>query len=232
MAELPNFPSAIGVETARAQRLPLVTHRFEIGGRSWRIRAVADQNALLDAAVELDAFPFGLMLWESSLVLARWMSQHGSMPPRRTVLELGCGVGLAGLAAAAAGASVVQTDHSLEALALAAENADLNSIGGVLRAPGDWTGWNEPRRFQCIIGADILYEPDVHGVLLEIFAGNLAEGGRIVLADPGRSTTPGFLARARACGWDVRQELGQYPALAPVHAGQLVEVSIIELSRA
>lgn len=218
------------LETARIRlaRLPLVAHALEIGGRDWEIEAVADQSALTAVADELQHFPFGLMLWEAAPVLAEDLVASGAVGAGRSVLELGAGVGLTGLVAAALGASVVQTDHSIEALALAALNAARNRVTGTVQAPGDWLHWQEERRFDVILGSDILYDAGLHGPVLSILERNLAPGGRVLLSDPGRSTTPAFLALLASAGWRVERKRRRVPSLAPLRPGETVVITLIE----
>ena len=51
--------------------LPLAPHRIDCGVFSLEIAAVRDQTALLAVADRFDVFPFGLLLWESAIALAR-----------------------------------------------------------------------------------------------------------------------------------------------------------------
>ena len=61
-------------------------------------------------------------LWPAGAVLAHALASDCASWKDRVILELGCGVGAAALALARCGASVVATDISEAALALAAEN--------------------------------------------------------------------------------------------------------------
>ena len=66
------------------------------------------------------------MLWRSGVALARELD---GLPLRgRRVVELGCGLGVPSIVAARAGADVLATDESAEALALAERNARENGV--------------------------------------------------------------------------------------------------------
>jgi predicted nicotinamide N-methyase len=72
------------------------------------------------------------------------------------VLELGCGLGLPSLVAAARGAVVTATDWAKDAIELLRRNADRNHL--VLRS--EVHDWREPwsEEFDLVLAADVLYE--------------------------------------------------------------------------
>jgi predicted nicotinamide N-methyase len=66
-------------------------------------------------------------IWPAAAMLGRWLWRHRRLVRGRTILELGAGVGTAGLAAAAGGARrVVLTDINSAALRCARENCARN----------------------------------------------------------------------------------------------------------
>jgi predicted nicotinamide N-methyase len=72
------------------------------------------------------------------------------------VVELGCGLGLPSLVAAARGAVVTATDWAEDAVELLARNAARNGLG-VRAEARDWREpW--PESFDLVIAADVLYE--------------------------------------------------------------------------
>jgi predicted nicotinamide N-methyase len=72
------------------------------------------------------------------------------------VVELGCGLGLPSLVAAARGAVVTATDWAEDAVELLARNAARNGLGVRVEA----RDWREPwpESFDLVIAADVLYE--------------------------------------------------------------------------
>jgi predicted nicotinamide N-methyase len=72
------------------------------------------------------------------------------------VAELGCGLGVPSLVAAARGADVTATDWAEAAITLLAENAVRNGV----RVRAEIRDWREPwpARFDLAIAADVLYE--------------------------------------------------------------------------
>nr|MBO2507243.1 hypothetical protein [Bacillota bacterium] len=187
---------------------PRVVHEIPLPGRRLHIEAYASTDALLERAVTADDIPFWAELWPASRALAGWLWRQDLR--RLRVLELGCGVGLAGIAAALRGARVLQTDYVPEALALARVNARRNGCRSITRRLADWRRFPDLGRFDLILGADILYEPRLHGCLAGILERHLEPTGRAVLADPGRLGAERFVAAMEALGW--RWRLEEWPA--------------------
>ena len=183
------------------QDLSLADAGIEIGGRNWTVRAVANQDALLEANVDYERFPFGLLLWESAVGLARHLAERPERVRGRRVLELGAGVGLAGIVAQGLGATVWQTDHQPDALAFAQLNAANNGLRPLRRFLADWRHWNHTSRYPVLLGADILYERAMRPHLAEVFRAALEPGGTLLLADPGRPQAIEFIAQLETDGW-------------------------------
>src|ERR671916_3175614 len=80
-----------------------------------------------DGAVEwAPLVPYWSVLWRSGVALAQELD--GTALRGLRVVELGCGLAVPSLAAARAGAAVLATDASAEALALVARNAEANDV--------------------------------------------------------------------------------------------------------
>lgn len=183
------------------------------------LRLVAPENpyGLLDLpaveqAFDEDAYmPYWAHLWPASLMLADWLigqtrSGSGVAPgvpqPPAAVLEIGCGLGTTGLAAAAVGYTVTLSDYDLDALEYVRASAALNSLK-VATCPLDW---RQPpgRRFDLVLAADVLYEQRNHQPVLDLFRDTLAPAGLAVVADPCRRVADPFLGAARSAGWAVQ----------------------------
>ena len=104
----------------------------------------------------------GSALWDAGLALAAHL--EGALRDRTSlsVLEIGAGVGAAGLALAAGGHDVLLTDFAPEVLGLLEANVRRNRLQR--RAAVQKLDWNEPpplavarRSWDLIVAADILY---------------------------------------------------------------------------
>lgn len=179
-----------------------------VAGVRFSLLRVADSNVLLEAIdpaafLEDERLPYWSELWASSVALAEWCLTASCLRGK-LVLELGCGLGLAGIAAARAGATALLTDYEEDALLFARYNA-LRNVPE--RTPAvllfDWRQPRVPGKFDLLLGADILYERRHFLPLLEAFRVLLAPGGAAVLTDPDRSTGEPFARLAQEWGYSV-----------------------------
>jgi predicted nicotinamide N-methyase len=113
------------------------------------------------------------------------------------VLELGCGLGLPSLAAAAGGADVLATDWAEEAVELLRSNAERNGLPLEVSR----VRWDEPEPllreapWDLVLGADLLYEARNAEQLAELLP---RLGSEALLGEPGRPYARAFLARFAA----------------------------------
>jgi predicted nicotinamide N-methyase len=154
-----------------------------------------DPEALIDedAFAEDEFMPYWAELWPSGLALARAMpSELAGL----TVVELGCGLGVPALVAAARGARVTAVDWAEAAIELLRENAARNGLD-LRAAHADWREFDGD--FELALAADVLYEQRNVEPLLELLPRLAAE---IWLGEPGRPHAAAFLERAGEL-WDV-----------------------------
>jgi len=72
--------------------------------------------------------PFWSLPWPGGAALAAYLLEHPDLVTNRRVIDLGCGVAPAGIAASMAGAAYVElTDHDVSALRCAQLSADANA---------------------------------------------------------------------------------------------------------
>ncbi len=167
--------------------------------------AVAEEDrrkADLNSVKEPPRVPYWAELWESAIGLAQVIGRTSLVG--KSVLDLGCGMGLAGAAAAAMGANVLLADIESQALLL----ARLNTAPWQDRVRARRVNWQTDQlgeRFDLILGADILYEKDQWPFLHSFWKEHLAEGGEILLGEPGRQTGEKFPAWATNLGWKIEQ---------------------------
>lgn len=140
--------------------------------------------------------PYWAHLWSGARVLARAIPAGA-----RRVLELGCGLGLPGLAAAVRGARSVLVDREAAPLAFVRASAAENRVAArvdvvqadVLRLP-------LCARFDVVLAAELLYDRAAFGATARAIAAALAPGGQALLADAARIDTRAFYDEITAAG--------------------------------
>lgn len=161
------------------------------------LRPVAPDALLDEDQFAADEYlPYWAELWPAARALAEALPDVSGM----RVVELGCGLGLPSLAAAAKGAEVTATDWSPDAIELLCQNAARNGLD-VRAEVRDWREpWNE--RFDLVLAADVLYERrNVEPVTARL--SQLAPEALVALA--GRQYEDEFLRLAAASGKRVEQ---------------------------
>jgi predicted nicotinamide N-methyase len=189
----------------RGIEVDLVEEHVAVGGRALSILRPRDSEELLDEeAFEREEYlPYWAELWPSGVALARAIGSRSLGGVR--VLELGCGLGVPSIAAALAGARVLATDWSPDAVAVTAQNAERN--GASLRtAVVDWAAPDAllaEAPWPVVLAADVLYERRNAELLLELLPRLVDERSELLLADPQRPHAEGFLAAVVNGGWRV-----------------------------
>jgi predicted nicotinamide N-methyase len=134
-----------------------------VGDRTFVIERPGESDRLLDhpyvrAAFALDEYmPYWAELWPAARMLAKAVLRE-SWPAGAQVLEVGCGLGLPGVAALARGLRVTFSDYDATALEFAARNARLNGFDDFETLQLDWRRPPESLRVPIILASDLLYE--------------------------------------------------------------------------
>jgi len=118
--------------------------------------------------------PLWSKIWPSSLLTSHFLRRLPPLPGR-PLLEIGAGVGVCGLFAAAFGHETLITDVNHDALRFARINVLHNGLGdraAVARA--NFAGDLLPRRFTRIVGSEILYLEPLFAPLLAFLKTHLA----------------------------------------------------------
>src|SRR3954463_636975 len=106
---------------------PLVHEKVLIDGRTFLITRPGESDRLLDHPAIRSAFaadeylPYWADLWPAARMLAKVILRE-PWAPGLSALEIGCGLGLPGIAALARGLSVTFSDYDATALEFAADN--------------------------------------------------------------------------------------------------------------
>ena len=164
-----------------SKRYNLELEPINIRGKEIKLLKPANIEDLLpqDPLKESQNFPFWVKIWEASLVLADFIA---TIKPRGRILELGSGLGLVRLTAAAFGHHVVITDYEQECLEFIKLNAALNQLSNVETTRLDWEVSKDLGQFEIIVGAEVVFSGRYFEHLFNVFKKYLAPGGVIYLA--------------------------------------------------
>ncbi len=181
----------------------LIEKKFQICGHEIIVNVPAREEDCLEQAVAGTGIdPYWGKIWDASqgsacCILAK------AWPAGTRAIELGCGLGLAGIAALKAGLDVTFTDHDPSAVELALRNAAANGFPG---ARGKVLAWSESidTRFDVCLASDVLYESGSHAALLAVAGQALKPAGVFCVGDPGRRSAREFLGTASEAGWKVQ----------------------------
>jgi predicted nicotinamide N-methyase len=197
---------------------PVIVTTLKFGESSVKVVRPAEPDRLLDDPVvhdwnqSDDYMPYWAYLWPGARLLAEVLARepwpecgHGQVPP--CALEIGCGVGLAGMVALRRGLRVHFTDYDLAPLRFVDRSMRENGFDPNLCTTG-LLDWREPPQltFPIILGSDVLYERRLVPLVANLLAAMLEPGGQALIACPGRSSAESFPDAVRSCGLSCHAE--------------------------
>lgn len=191
---------------AAAEIYQRLRHKYKVGFEPLKINdldlqllQVGDLEPFLggkDPFKDVGAFPVWVKLWEASLILGHLLVGMGKVEGK-SLLELGSGLGVPGLVAAAMGYRVTMSDYQEVILDFERVSAAANGLDTIDFKLIDWFAPPELPEFDVIAAAEIIYREDFFEPLLNLFGSLLAPGGVIYMAhDIRRKSLPKFLLLA------------------------------------
>ncbi len=136
--------------------------------------------------------PYWADIWPASVALARQLLRGPDLDGCRA-LDLGCGIGVAGIAAGRAGAAVVFADLDEEALHFARFNAEHNGVAAFELRSYDWNRDLPNEDCNLLLLADVAYNVEHTDALLRQINAVLAVDGSVMLSDPYRASADALL---------------------------------------
>jgi predicted nicotinamide N-methyase len=204
--------------SATHYRGPTAVTTLRFGETAIRLVRPVEPDSLLEDPMVLDwnrrddYMPYWAYLWPGAYLLAEaaareaWPASNAGSR-RLKALEIGCGLGLAGLVALARGLDVEFTDYDRAPLQFVARSAVENGFDPARYETGllDWRQLPE-RRYAIILGADVIYERRLVPLVANLLANLLAPEGTALVASPYRVSAEQFPAATEAVGLDCRPE--------------------------
>jgi ETFB lysine methyltransferase len=198
-------PQPIDAPDSLRRRFELAESEELVAGTTYRLlrpRSVDDLISEEDFALD-ERIPYWADCWPSSRILAAHLA--GMPGGGRRLLELGCGIGLVSLVAAAAGFESLATDYYGEALEFTAANAERNRLEGVDTRLVDWRSLpDDLGKFDVVAAADVLYEIPQISLVAATIARTLKPDGVALVSDPGRRTAEPFVEACAETGLAAR----------------------------
>jgi ETFB lysine methyltransferase len=207
-----------------------VVQTIVCGGLTIELLRLADVDTLLDRLPKIqfrpdERLPYWADLWPSSLALAKYLWEGVELQGLE-VLELGCGLGLAGIAASRKGGVVTFTDYEADALAFTRYNVYRNDCPQAIVRHLDWRVPTLKQTYAVIMASDVLYERANFRPLLQLLQGALGPDGQFILAEPNRPIARDFFRLLRDQGFHYTRATERIEV-----SGQVTEVSIYHGTR-
>ncbi|MFW5837194.1 MAG: class I SAM-dependent methyltransferase [Desulfovibrionaceae bacterium] len=180
---------------------------LKAGGAELEVLQIQNMTDYLDKlAAKAGSGPVELPFWAKIWPTCMFMGHLLARVPveDKALLEIGAGVGVSGLFAARAGYQVTLSDVVDEALLFARINALKNGLEDRVEAvKADFTKDRLGRRFDVLLGCEVLYRPQDYPGLLEFMDAHLAAEGEACFAmDDSRSGREFFQEASKK--WDIR----------------------------
>ena len=186
--------------------LKLETKTIQLAGRTVLLTVPSNPADVLNSSVESSQEaandPYWGVLWPAAEKTAAMILNRDWGKKPADTLEVGCGVGLVGIAALMCGHRVTFSDAVPQAVELAALNAAQNGFQTAVSLVLDW-GHPIEKKFDLIIASDVLYEVTHHQPLLNVMSRMLSSDGEVLLGDMGRGNAIRFIETAVNDGWKV-----------------------------
>jgi predicted nicotinamide N-methyase len=169
----------------------IVRESVRIEDRTYLISRPARSEQLIEHPAVRNAFaadgylPYWAELWPGARMLSKVILRE-PWPPGTEALEIGCGLGLPGIAGLSVGLRVTFSDYDATALRFAADNARLNRYTDFQTLQLDWRQPPAGLKVPVLLAADLVYEQRNVEPLLQLIATMLAPGGLCLLTDQDR----------------------------------------------
>lgn len=186
-------------------KYPTITRTLKIADKVFVIEAIRNLDEAIDILCDSmspdeqkdpfaeDLCPYFGILWAGSIGLAEYLGVHPELVKNKSVLELGCGLGLPSLVATHLGGNVLATDFHPDVEEYFKRNCRHTSI----QCDYQRMNWREEgshsQKFDVVIGSDVLYESRHPGEVARGLMKFCKPGGTIVLSDPGRNYLQQFV---------------------------------------
>jgi len=183
-------------ETPASALGPTVRDTIVVAGRTLVVCRPDAVDRLIDdaelgAASAVDEYmPYWASIWPAARVLAEAVLQEAWPAEKPHALEIGCGLGLPGLAALACGFHVTFSDYDATSLRFVAESARANGFAHFDVLQMDWRWPPADLQVPVLLAADVAYDREMFAPLAALVRRVLAPGGMCLMANGDRVQVP------------------------------------------
>jgi predicted nicotinamide N-methyase len=153
-----------------------------------------------------ERIPYWCELWPSSIALSKYILKHPELSKGKKVIEIGCGLGLCGIAAGVMGAQVTLTDYLPEAINFAGYNWKLNLDSTPDCRLLDWRTPENFERFDMLLASDVAYESRSFEALIHALKILVKRNGIILISEPNRKFAKDFFIEMESEGFSLIEE--------------------------
>lgn len=196
------------IETPAEALGPTVRDTISVAGRTFQLERpdavdrLSDHPELGGTSAAEEYHPYWASLWPAARALAEAIvSDTTIMPSVGRALEIGCGLGLPGLAALARGLHVTFSDYDAAALRYAAGNARLNGFSAFDTLHMDWRRPPAGRKVPLLLASEPIYVFELVEPLADFIQQVLEPGGWFLMADNDRLQAEALRQALRARGF-------------------------------
>ena len=177
MEQLPQLPDHL--------KKKFVTHFTEmtINGRQMMFLEIDNLENIIGEILNPTADsggqrPFWVKIWPSAILLGHYLSKI-EVNTQKRMLEIGAGMGVAGITAASFGHHITITDNNEDALSFARVNAAANGLPDLSIRNLDWAAPNDHKKWDVIFGSDVIYLKEGINSLIDFLRSSLKPSGKI-----------------------------------------------------
>lgn len=199
--------------------MPVSSSNFTIkeitfGDKVFKIAEIKDPSEIFDALLKNDSshpdvkderIPYWCELWPSSMGLSEYLIKNPQLVKNKSVLEIGCGLGLPGIVASALGGKVMLTDYIQQAIDYAAYNWKLNFKSNADTKILDWRKPEGFDDFDVLLASDVAYESRSFKSLISAYKKLVKKDGIILMSEPNRKFTKDFFQKLKSHGFDLKE---------------------------
>jgi predicted nicotinamide N-methyase len=186
---------------------PTQVESFDVAGVGLAVVTVRDLEQHVDREQLLHdehvVPPYWALIWGGARALAEHLVTRLDCNDR-SLLDVGCGLGLVALTAAVRGARVTAIDREPAPIEFLHASSALNHVA-IEALVGDVVTALVDRQFDLVLAADLLYERTEFARLAEALGALVAAGGVLWVADPQRVDTADFYRSLERCGLSIRE---------------------------